>query len=326
MSASVRFPLGPPATNIFGWLAVTAVFVPVPFVWARPIWFQAAMVIAVAASIALAIVHRIRTRPRGWVVAHGWGLSRSSKKRPEQTVARYAESFGVTLLASQAKRRAILALTTPTQTRFIGVRLEGPSAGALLTHASIVADGDALTAHASDDGSMSADAALALLRLIRERAPNAQRRLYLSGTRGERIVLDGSELRVETRTKKMAIDLLLPVEWRGFLFHETLGAAASIYQATWIRQGASEIVLVAPMPTELLVSASRNSPATPMTGARRVREAQLIQSNPDEPPPGDLRTGIERVFMLPVREALARAPLPARSAPPKRVSSPDLGA
>jgi hypothetical protein len=149
---------------------------------------------------------------------------------------------------------------------------------------------------------------------LRERAPLAQRRLYLSGTRGERIVLDGHELRIGTARK---FDLDAPVEWRGFVFHEALGASASIYQATWVRQGASEVVFVAPLPTELLLSTRRDAPST---SVRRV-----LQATPEEPPPGELRTGIERVFMLPVREALARAPRPARPASSKRASSPDVG-
>ncbi len=299
---------------MLGWLAIACVAIPIPFVWARPPYLIAALCVAACASLGLALAHRVRARPRGWVFVHPWGLERVASSRGSahgghvrRNGFRFSEPFGVTTLASQARRRAILAITTPTQTRFIGVRLEGPAVAALLAHASIVADGDALAAHASDDDSMSAEAALALLRLIHSRVPVARNRLYLSGTRGERIVLDGAELRVELGGQTRRFDLALPVEWRGFLFHEGAlmegGPAASVYQATWLRQGAAELVFVAPMPTEPL----------------------LFARGEDEPPAGDLRTGIERVFMLPVREALARAPKPARSATPKRVSSPDLG-
>jgi hypothetical protein len=317
-SPHVRFPLGPPTSGILGWFALACVAAPVPFAIVgvkSPVLF-AVLVIATVASVSLAIAHRVRTRPRGWIVIHAWGIERIGLSRSS---VRFADAFGITVLASQARRRALLAVTTPTQTRFIGVRLEGPSAAALLEHASIVADGDALAAHASTDDSMSAEGALALLRIVRERAPMAQRRLFLSGTRGERIVLDGAELRVEAPSAPpRRIDLHAPVEWRGFVFHEALGAAASIYQATWARQGTAELVFVAPLPTELLLSAKRTD-GRDVSATRRV-----LQAMPDEPPPTHLRTGIERVFMLPVREALARAPRPARPAP-KRVSSPDLG-
>jgi hypothetical protein len=323
--SEARFPLGPPASRKLAWLAMASVaagivFLALPFFWAPAIVFHGAMVVTAVLAIGFAFTHRARTRPRGWVVADGQGVVRVvSGKR--DGVAKFAEPFGVTVLASQARQRALLAVTTPSATRFIGVRLEGPSASLLADRASIVADGDALAAHASDAETLSAKDAFELLRIVRERAPAALNRMYLSGTRGERIVLDGSELRVESSIggaeKSRLFDLEMPVEWRGFLFHEALGEAASIYQATWIRQGSSELVLVAPMPTELLLSA--------VTGARRLKQQkQLLSPAPDEPPPGDLRTGIERVFMLPVREALSRAPRPSRAPTTRRASSPDL--
>jgi len=309
--ATVRFRLGPPASRWFLWLALSSVL-------ATPL-----SVGFVALAVAFVAVHFAQSRARGFVVVHGWGVARtlvrSKHGKREDTLARFTEPFGITVLASQAKRRALLALTSPTRTRFIGVRLEGLAAGALLEHASIVADGDALAAHARDEDSMSATDALALLRAIREIAPLAQRRLFMSGTRGERIVLDGAELRVESQKPK-SFDLDSPLEWRGYLFHEALGPAASIYQATWVRQGSSELVLVAPMPTELLLSA-KSEATRPLAPT-----AKLLQPSTDEPPPPDLRTGIERLFMLPVREALARAPRPSRNAPKRHASSPDLGA
>ncbi|HEY2368315.1 MAG TPA: hypothetical protein VGH87_18080, partial [Polyangiaceae bacterium] len=78
---------------------------------------------------------------------------------------------------------------------------------------------------------------------------------------------------------------------------------------------------VAPMPTELLLTASKSNPPKRLT-----QQQKLLTPTPDEPPPGDLRTGIERVFMLPVREALSRAPRPSRAPATRRASSPDLGA
>ncbi len=279
-------------------------------------------------ALAFVAIHLVRSRPRGFIVVHGWGVARVVRKH-EDTLARFTEPFGVTILASQAKRRALLALTSPARTRYVGVRLEGPSAHALVEHASIVADGDALAAHAREEDSMTAENALALLREVREIAPLAQKRLYMSGTHGERIVLDGSELRVEVAQEAQPVsrrstvfDLESPLEWRGFLFHESLGAAASIYQATWVRQGSAELVLVAPMPTELLFSPLKSERGA---ASSSPPVAKLVQPSPDEPPPADLRTGIERLFMLPVREALARAPRPSRNAPKRAVSSPDVG-
>ncbi len=321
MAVSLRAPLGAPRPRTLAWLALAAAFLPVPFVLAPWLVLAPAMIVAASLAIGLAVAHRVRTRPSGWVTADAHGVRRSSTRKDEE-VARFDVPFGILLLASHARRRALLAFTTPAATRFVGVRLDGPAASVLLEHASIVADGDALAAHASDDDSMSSESALALVRFVRERAPMAQQRLYLSGTRGERIVLEGAQLRVEsTADESRYFDLESPVEWRGFLFHEALGPAANIYQATWIRQGSSELVFVAPMPTELLLGARRAQPQS----ARRAADAQVLAPSEDAPPPGHLRTGIERVFMLPVREALAKAPRPSR-APRRRTSAPDLGA
>lgn len=322
--SEARFPLGPPASRKLAWLAIASVVLPVPFLWAPTIVFYSALFLAAILGIGLAIAHRMHTKPGGWIVVDAMRVERVIAGKRD-CVANLAEPFGVTVLASQARQRALLAVTTPTATRFIGVRLEGPldkeAASLLLERASIVADGDALAAHASDAETLSAQDAVALMRIVRERVPAALERMYLSGTRGERITLDGTELRVEDDVKSRLFDLEMPVEWRGFLFHEALGAAANIYQATWIRQGSSEMVFVAPMPTELLLTASKSNPPRRLT-----QQQKLLTPTPDEPPPGDLRTGIERVFMLPVREALSRAPRPSRAPATRRPSSsPDLG-
>jgi hypothetical protein len=321
--SEVRFPLGPPAPRKLAWLAIASVVLPAPFVFAPAILFHGSMIVAALLAIGFAIAHRVRTKPCGFVTVDAHRIDRVIAGKRDR-VANLAEPFGVTVLASQACKRALIAVTTPSATRFIGVRLEGPldrEVTLLLERASIVADGDALAAHASDAETLSAKDAVAFLRMVRERVPAALERLYLSGTRGERITLEGTELRVESTDRSRLFDLEMPVEWRGFLFHEALGPAASIYQATWIRQGSSELVFVAPMPTELLLTAPTSNPPRRLT-----QQQKLLTPAPDEPPPGDLRTGIERVFMLPVREALSRAPRPSRAPATRRASSPDLGA
>ncbi len=325
---ATRLRLGPPVSRWRLRAALGSLVLPALFLWAPPLVVYASMAAAVLAAIVLARSHRRHTRPHGFVLVDGSGICRidlSSSSRSLKHLASWSDPFGVTLLASQARGSALLAITTPKQTRFLGVRLDGPGALALLAQSSVVADLDALTAHAPAETSLSSEDAITLLRAVRERAPQALRRLFLSGSRGERIVLDGPELRVEKERSGIQVDLDSPLEWRGFLFHEALGPAASIYQATWIRQGASELVLVASMPTELLLGVKRDAGAA--THTARLRDAQLLQANPDKPPPRELRTGIERVFMLPLREALSRAPRASRNPLPARLSSsPDMGA
>ena len=47
-----------------------------------------------------------------------------------------------------------------------------------------------------------------------------------------------------------------------------------------------------------------------------VRDLRLMRSLPDVPPPRELRLGIERLFMLPRRQALDRAPRATRASTP----------
>jgi len=108
-------------------------------------------------------------------------------------------------------------------------------------------------------------------------------------------VLDRTELRVGARR----IDLAAPLEWKAFVYQELGTHAASLCQATWIRQGEGELFLVAPVPADVAW----------LTGAP---DARLVQSPLAEPPPRELRRAIDHVFMAPLRRALERAPRVSR--------------
>ncbi len=101
-------------------------------------------------------------------------------------------------------------------------------------------------------------------------------------------------------------------------------AAASVCQATWIRQGDVEVVFVAPLPADgawmvdadMAVRAAGGGAAVKRSIARDLR---LIQASAGEAPPRDARHAIDRIFMLPLRRALDRAPRASRSVvPPSR--------
>jgi hypothetical protein len=88
-----------------------------------------------------------------------------------------------------------------------------------------------------------------------------------------------------------------------------------VYQATWIRQGGNEVVLVA-----TLASLAGGTSAgggfvegdAPDVQRAVLRDLRLMQASPDMPPPRELRVGIERVYMLPLRAAVDRAPRSSR--------------
>ena len=116
-------------------------------------------------------------------------------------------------------------------------------------------------------------------------------------------------------------DLSAPLEWRASLFQERGAHAASICQATWVRQGDVEIVLVAPLAADgtwmgdanVAVRAAGRGAAAKRSVAQDLRLTQAVAG---EPPPRDARHAIDRVFMLPLRRALDRAPRASRVASP----------
>jgi hypothetical protein len=290
--------------RVLGAFLVVSVALLAPFPW----WARALVALAIAVGLARSLRRATAAvPPPGWVCLDAVGIVRTEGT----TVSRFAqwdEPFGMTVLANETHTRAVLAFTTPSQTRYLGVRLEvhpddplaprhgnggARFAGDLLARAVTVADGDLV---GDARVSLSAKDATRLLRAASARSPRAVDRIYLSDPRGESIVLDGTALSVGART----FDLSLPLEWRGSMFHEAGASVATLYQATWVRQGGMEVVLVAPMPAELSMLA-------------------LVGSGTEDisAPPRELRVAIERLFMLPLRRALDRAPRASRAeAPP----------
>jgi hypothetical protein len=269
--------------------------------------------VAVAFVAAHLIVRRGKTR--GWVTLTDQKIGRMERHGKEVVLASFAEPFGVAILANHARTHALLAFTTANHTRFLPIGYAETEQDQIalrdvLTFASTVADADILR----DNDSITPTDAMTLLRTIRTRAPSAIGRIHLSGAAGDDIVLEERELRCADRY----FDLRAPLEWKGFLFHESMGAVAMVYQATWIRQGQSELVVVAPLPPEISIGRRRDVALHPSF----LRDLKLMQSAPDEPPPRELRFAIERVFMLPLRQALDRAPRASRpTSPPSRLSS-----
>jgi hypothetical protein len=127
----------------------------------------------------------------------------------------------------------------------------------------------------------------------------------LQDASGDPVVLDRGELRVGARR----IDLSAPLEWRAFVFEELGVHAVSLCQATWVRQGDGEVVLVAPL----------GEGGASIQGAP---DARLMQAVTGDPPPRELRRAIDRLFMLPLRRALDRAPRISR-APSSPVIMPE---
>jgi hypothetical protein len=287
-----------------------------------PQWARASLsvlLVALAGTVSRTLRKR-RQPPHGWLIADEGGLHRVNPAA-STTLVEWREPFGVTVLASADRATLLLALTSPRATRYLPASVrdaeDAASAPMVLERATTAAASDL---RAGDDSALSAADAERLVAEIARRAAASLDRMYLSDASGQDVVLDRAELRVGVRR----IDLLAPLEWRATLFQERGALSASVCQATWVQQGEVEIVLVAPLPADgtwmgdanVAVRAAGGGAAAKRSVARDLR---LIQAAAGEPPPRDIRHAIDRVFMLPLRRALDRAPRGSRvSAPPSR--------
>lgn len=250
------------------------------------------------------------------VVADTVGLSRISPDGTKPIVS-WDSPFGVTLLASYGRPHALLAFTTPTQTRYIPTRIDGRSESddELFARIAVLADLD-LVDGVTHDAALRASDAAEVVRHVAERGDGALGRVFLSDGRGAPISLDRATLSVASRS----FDLTSHLEWRALMFHESTGQAAALYQATWIRQNGSEVVLVAPMPASIVPrEPNAHREASGRLGRALTRDLRLLQSPAEPPPSRDVRVAIDRPFMMAVRRVLDEAPLASRVvlSPPK---------
>jgi len=247
-----------------------------------------------------------------FVEADPKGLTRITEDGSKGIIA-WDAPFGVTLLASYGRPTALLAFTTPTQTRYVPARIDERTEidDELLSRIAVLADLDLVDGVAHDAALTSAAAAM-ILRQVEGRDKNALGRVYLSDSKGTPISLDRATLLIGDRT----FDLTSSVEWRPLMFHESTGQAAALYQATWIRQNGSEVVLVAPMPASIVPrETNAHREASGKLGRALTRDLRLLQAPAESPPARDVRVAIDRPFMMAVRRVLDDAPLAARVTP-----------
>jgi hypothetical protein len=267
----------------------------------------------------------------------GRPAERSSAASTRVSLLDFSRPFGITLLGNRARDRLVLAATSAQRTIYVGARVDPSERHAhrsMLSSAVTVSDDDAVLDAAGPDGA-PLELGLADMRDLLDILLRADRgafdRCFLSDTHGAPVVLDGSDLRIGGQW----FDLRSPLRWRAALFQEPFGAVlptsdrapalspaggVMVYQATWVQQGVSEAVLVSLLGSLGSVStvASPASPPPPHAiempdvAFAVMRDLRLMQAAPEEPPPSELRVGIEHTFMLRLRAALDRAPRPSQ--------------
>jgi hypothetical protein len=242
-----------------------------------------------------------------------------------QAILSTAGSFGVTLLATPRRDRAVVLLTSAAGTFYVGAHFNVDArraAAHVLDRATTVGGDDVGLESIAPDGDpllIAPEDFVTLLDTLSARSPSCLDRFVLTDARGAELKLDGRELHAGSRN----IDLDAPLEWRAIVFQEAFGQAVAVYQGTWVRQGDSELVLVCLLPSlgpaifadiDLagLDRAEGRAPKAPLSGL--LRDIRLMQATPEPPPPTEQRVAIDRHFMLPIRCALDRAPRPAQHA------------
>jgi hypothetical protein len=225
--------------------------------------------------------------------------------------------FGVTLLASPRRDRLIALLSSASGTFYLGASFDAAARRAfapLLDRCFTVVGDDAGMEPIGPDGEplvLAPEELASLLDALVERSPSCLDRFVLTDARGASITLDGRQLCVGDR----AVDLGAPLEWKPIVFQEAFGQAIAVYQGTWIRQSSTELTLVSLLP------ALGPAPAPELEGGALdrgvLRDLRLMQASPEVPPPTEQRVAIDRLFMLPVRSALDRAPRASQEAHPQ---------
>lgn len=310
----------PPRRRDYG--AVLLVIVALMFVAvARGIVLRALLPVALAAA-AIALVVRGRRRSAATrAAARRRGLALDAQRLSfedglaAQTVLSTATPFGVTLLTTRRRDRVVAAVSSGSGTFYVGSNFDVAARRAhalLLVRASMTSVDEAGLEAMGPDGEpldLAPTDLAALLESLGGAAPGCLDRLVLSDARGAPLLVDGHELRIGERR----FDLSLPLEWRAFVFQEPFGQAVAVYQATWIRQGSGEVVLVSLLPS-LAPTGSGEIRSTGIAELDRaaIRDLRLMQATPDEPPPTEQRVAVDRLFMLPLRIALDKAPRPSQ--------------
>lgn len=300
---------------------------------AKPAAWDIALPLILSALIAVAVVQNLALRvgipllfltaafvlvARGWrrssdrasaprgVSVDGRGVFFRPQGGPAQNVVPMREPFGMTLVTSPRRDRVVAVWSSPEGLFYVGSTFEGTprrALGPLFERAFTAVGDDAALEAIGPDGApleLSPSDFAALVYAVEELDPACVERVVLSDARGAKILLDGRDLVVGERS----FDLDAPLEWRPFVFQEAFGQAVAVYQGTSIRQGGSEAVLVALLPSVLPYELEGEGEID----RALLRDLRLMQAPPEEPPPREVRVAIDRLFVLPVRSALDKAP------------------
>jgi len=228
------------------------------------------------------------------------------------TVLPLDRRFGLTLFASPARDEIVVAITHRDGVEYLaGRRPSGQRHVELLARATTTPDNDLPVGDrvpVFGDGDRFLDVVAAL----EARQPGALERVFLSDAGMADVVLDGRRL----RAAQLDFDLTAPLSWRAYAFQEGTSFASHSFQATHVRQGEREVVLVALSPTGELATPSIINPppgqggplASELIQRSLARDLRLAHCLAEIPPPRGMRVAVDRLFVPRLRHALDLAP------------------
>jgi hypothetical protein len=267
--------------------------------------------VGLALAAALLVAARRSTlapprRSRVYLELDGAGLYRV-RQGARSALLEWRAAGGITLLGNCTRTELYLAFTTHERTRYVRVDTQAsPLATFRWLGARAVAVADLDIGPSGEAEHLSGADAMRLLTACDAQAPGLLGRVYFTNQRGEAVEFSRDRLRVGVH----AVDLRAPLEWRAITFHETAGATTTLYQGTYVAQGGREFTFVAPMPGELVMGGDFRAAARkdPDLRPQVMEDLRLLQSTPGDPPAGAERVAMERLFVVPLRRALERAP------------------
>lgn len=294
-----------------------------------------ALLVAIAAAAALAVVWAMRRSASARAHDHaspevivddlGVSVAKGATGEAHRLIT-LRPTFGVSVLASAARDKVVLAVTAPGRVLCVGadVPRSGPARArmmGLIPAASTVPGDDLVMSTVLPDGTvlvMSAERWLQLLDALVAIEPMALERCFLSDTQGGQVWWNGEWL----RTPRCTFRLDQAFEWKAWAFQESQGMGAA-FQATSVRQGKDEVVFVSLLGADVRVSIHDAAQA----GLRDVdavlqRDARLCDAPLAPAPPQDRRIAIDRLFMLPLRRVLDRKHHISRPSVPGDASVP----
>jgi hypothetical protein len=246
-----------------------------------------------------------------------------------RVLLRIDRPFGATLFATPERDRLVLALTHRDGVEYLAGRApSGQRHEAILARTITTARSELPIAPRMPTFDRG-DRLLDLVAHLLSRAEGALDRVWLSDAGMCDLVLDGERL----RAGELDFDLARPLRWRAFTFQEGSALTAQTYQATVVRQGEREVVLVSLAPAAELASLSildglaastREGPLALDSVQRALaRDLRLAQGLVDMPPARAHRVAVDRLFVPRLRAALDVAPTEEHTEPP-RASAPTI--